>query len=85
MKKKRYQVSLTQSVADQLKVDIESLGLPAATFSRIIDDALVVASPSIHRMAERARKGGAVSFTEVLNDAAKIIENFSNDESNQDS
>ncbi len=71
--KKRYQVSLTAEVADQIKDDLAVLNLPPATFSNMLDDMLTNFAPILHRMAEKKRNGEQVSFEEIAVMATQIM------------
>lgn len=64
--KKRYQVTLTAEVADELKSILEELRLPPPTFSAIIDGALAQALPGLKKLIVRLRAGEQLSFANVV-------------------
>ena len=64
--KKRYFVSLDQEITDQFKADLESLNLPPATFSNLVNEWIESFAPSVHQMAEKKRKGEQLSFEEIM-------------------
>lgn len=71
--KKRYQITLTQSVVDQMKEDIQALGLPAPVFSLLIDEAIRSSlAPMLHKMADRKLKGEQLTFQEIIADALEL-------------
>lgn len=74
MKKKRYQITLTQSVADQFKADLEILGLPPATFSKIIDDSLINVAQVFRHAAERIENGEKLNLADMFDEAMTLAQ-----------
>lgn len=64
--KKRYFVSLDQEMVEQFKADLETLNLPPATFSNLVNEWLVNFSPVMRQLAESKSKGIQMSFNDVM-------------------
>lgn len=66
--KKRHQIFLTEENFQSMKDDFKALGLPPSAMSALIDDWLIKFAPTLHKMADRKRKGEQLTFEELLGD-----------------
>lgn len=71
--KKRYQITLTKEAADELKAILDELRLPPATFSNILDGALIHALPGFKRLIERIKAGEQMTFAQVAEEFQKSL------------
>lgn len=72
--KKRYQVTLTEKNANEVKQILELLNLPPATFSNILDESLGHALPGLRRIADKIRAGEQYTFAEVVGEFVESLE-----------
>jgi len=64
--KTRIAVTVSKSLADQVKADIRTLNLPPATLSNLVNEWLVNFAPVLRQMADKKSKGEQLSFEEVI-------------------
>lgn len=63
--KQRYAVTLTIETVNQVKNDLDFLGLPPSLFSGLLDEMLSKTAPTIHLLAEKKRVGEKVEMKEI--------------------
>jgi len=64
--KKRYQVTLTQESAEELKAILRELKVESAEFSRILDGYLTLSLPIFRAAAEARKTKRDINFKELM-------------------